>query len=169
MKKGNKLFNRKRVVVAVIIIIATTAYYQIDYKRHFISNKNNTEYITIWQRIGNNCYIIPGKYYWVFAPNNNYIKTANYRNYIGLVWDTKDKWTYKISIYNKFEKKNFEENVNVYSSNDSLLLEYNMLEVLDVQRGKRIKNPDADSLKKVYDYNYIDLNKIYGIKVHDYK
>lgn len=170
MKKVNRIFNKKRVVVAVVIItIAAIAYYQLDYKRHFIGNKNNTEFITIWQRIGNNCYIIPGKYYRVFAPKDNYIKTANYRNYIGLIWDTKDKWSYKISIYNEFEAKNFKANVNVYSSNDSLLLEYNMLKVLDHQRGKRIKNPNADSLKRIYDYNYIDLNKIYGIKVHDYK
>ena len=168
--KEKKQFRKRRIIVTIVIItIVTIVYYQIDYKRHFISNNNNTEFITIWQRIGNDCYIVPGKYYWIFAPKDNFIKTVNYRNYIGIVWNTEDKYSYKISIYNKFKVIDLETDICVYSSNDSLLLEYQILESLDIQRGKRIKNPKADSLKRVYDYDYVDLNRIYGIKVHDYK
>jgi hypothetical protein len=157
----------KKIIVSIAAVtIVAIIYYQIDYKRHFIGNKANTEFITIWQRVGNNCYIIPGKYYWMTAPKDNYIKTVNYRNYIGVVWDTYDKYSCKISIYNKFETKDLETSFDVYSSNDSLLLEYHILDTLDIQKGKRIKNPNADSLKRVYDYNYLDLNRIYGIRVY---
>ncbi len=163
MKNQNNKMNKR---IGFILIVFFIFYYQLDYKRHFVSNEDNTEFVTIWQRIGNDCYIIPGKYYSAFAPKGNYIKTVNFRNYIGVVWDTKDKYDYKISIYNKFEKKNLDANIDVYSSNDSLLLEYHILESLNIQKGIRIKNLDADSLKIVYDYNYIDLNRIYGIKVY---
>lgn len=151
------------------MFFALLIYYQLDYKRHFISNTDKTKYFTIWCRYGNNCYIVPGKYYGVFPPSNNYIKTVNYRNYIGVIWDTKDNYQFKLSIYNDFEENNLNPNIKTYNSNDSLLLEYNILETFDLNRGKRIKNPDSETLKKKFDYNYIDLNRIFGIKIYDYE
>lgn len=162
MRKHIKI---RRIILFVLIFVI---YYQLDYKRYFISNKDKTEYFTIWQRLGNNCYIIPGRYFWIFPPRRNYIKTVNYINYIGVVWDTKDKYKYKIAIYNDFEKIKLQDNIKVYQKNDSLLLEYHILDTLDVQRGKRIRSKNEDSLLKVYDYNYIDLNKIFGIGVEVY-
>jgi hypothetical protein len=31
----------------------------------------------VWKRLGNKCYIIPGKYYWILRPSDNYLKTSN--------------------------------------------------------------------------------------------
>lgn len=93
------------------------AYYHFDYKRHFIHNREKTEFITVWQRIGNTCYIIPGKYYGILAPKENYIKTANYKNYIGIVWDTKDKLDFKISVYNDLRVIDWESNSKIYNKN----------------------------------------------------
>jgi hypothetical protein len=124
--------------------------------------------LTIWQRIGNNCYIIPGKYYGIVPPSSNYIKTVNYRNYIGILWNTSDKFNYKISIYNKYQLHDLNSNVKVYPKNDSLLLEYKILDTLDYQRGKRISNDSANYYKKRSDYNYVDLNRIIGIKIYEY-
>lgn len=33
--------------------------------------------VTVWKRLGNECYIIPGKYYGLIKPSGNYIKTNN--------------------------------------------------------------------------------------------
>lgn len=158
---------KKRSIILALLFF--TLYYQIDYKRHFIYNEDKTEIITIWQRTWRKtCYIIPRKYYYIFAPKDNYIKTVNYRNYIGVLWNTEDRFDFKISVYNEFEKINLDNNIKVYSLNDSILLEYGILDTLDIQRGKRIVNIKSDSLKKIYDFNYIDLNQIYGIKVYRY-
>jgi hypothetical protein len=116
--------NRRKISLLLLIGISILIYYQIDYKRHFIHNNDKSKYLTIWQRIGNNCYIIPGKYYGIVLPGSNYIKTVNYRNYIGILWNTSDKFNYKISIYNKYQLHDLNSNVKVYPKNDSLLLEY---------------------------------------------
>lgn len=156
----------KRLIVSIAILVSLVFYYQLDYKRHFVSNTSKTKFITIWQRLGNRCFIIPGKYYGVFSPSDNFIRTVNYKNYVGVIWNTGDDFTFKLSIYNKFEKVGLENDVQVYSSNDSLLFDYGILETLDVARGKREKSINSDSLKRIFDYNYIDLNRVYGIKVH---
>jgi hypothetical protein len=33
--------------------------------------------ITVWKTYNNVCYVIPGKYYGLWAPSNNFIKTSN--------------------------------------------------------------------------------------------
>ena len=158
---------RNKIIILLICIISF-AYYQLDYKRHFIHNRDKTEYLTIWQRTGNRCYIVPGKYFGFLQPKKNYIETVNYRNYIGIIWDTNDKFDFKISVYNDLRVIDWESNSKIYNKNDSLLLEYNILDTLDFQRGKRIRNDSADFYMKRSDYNYIVLNRIIGVKIYSY-
>jgi hypothetical protein len=161
-------FNKKiKVRYFIFVIIFFLLYYQIDYKRYFIKNNDCSKTITIWQRLGNNCYIIPGKYFWIFTPRKNYIKTKNYRNYIGIIWNTMDKYEFKISIYNDYEYIHPEgDKIKIYSKNDSLVYEYKILEVLSYFADKRKWSDERDSLINYYDYNYIDLNRICGIKIY---
>lgn len=37
----------------------------------------NGEYVTMWKRWGGTCYLIPGKYYGITKPTDNYIETKN--------------------------------------------------------------------------------------------
>jgi hypothetical protein len=158
----------KKLIIILLVCVAFFAYYLFDYKRHFVHNRDKTEYLTIWQRFGNNCYIIPGKYYGILQPKGNYIKTVNYRNYVGVIWDTNDKFDFKLSVYNDFRLIDWHSHSKIYKNNDSLLLEYKILDTLDLQRGKRIRNDSADYFLRKADYNYIDLNRIVGIKTYSH-
>jgi hypothetical protein len=44
--------------------------------RKFICLDDNT-CITVWKTFGNVCYLIPGKYYGIFSPTKDHIKTKN--------------------------------------------------------------------------------------------
>jgi hypothetical protein len=156
---------KKKIGYGAIVAFVLLVYYQVDLKRHFISSDDNSKHFTIWRRTGNKCYIIPGRYFGIFPPKENYIKTVNFRNYIGVVWNTLDDYEYKISIYNDFEPVDLKENIKIYSRNDSLLLEYNILKELNYNTGKRIRSDSAEILEVKYDFKYIDLNQIYGIKI----
>ena len=137
-------------------------YYQIEYKRYFVSSKDGTEYLTVWTSSNNECYLIPERYYSPFVPKENYIKTVNHRNYIGIVWDTKDPTKYKISIYNNYEVYNLDSSVKVYDGNDYLLKEYKIS--VTPESGETLSSDSLDQIKKHINYEYIDLNRIYGIK-----
>ncbi|MFC0878888.1 hypothetical protein ACE01N_20005 [Saccharicrinis sp. FJH2] len=108
-----KINRKRKFLIFLLIVLALFAYYQIDYKRHFIYSRDRTEYITIWQRIGNNCYIIPGRYFGVTTPHKNYIKTVNHRNYFGIIWNTFDSLDFKISIYNDYQLIGWNENAKL--------------------------------------------------------
>lgn len=47
-----------------------------DQTRSFYCVGNN-RCITVWKRVGGTCYIIPGKYYGILRPSQDYIKTTN--------------------------------------------------------------------------------------------
>jgi len=158
---------KKRRIIKIFIIITTIVflYYQLFYKRYYIYNKDKTKVITIWPTFGNKCYIIPKKYKSIISPQKDYIKTKNYKNYFGIVFDTKDNYDFKISIYNDFEIVGL-DNVKVYSKTDSLLLEYKMLDSLNYQTGIRNVNPNQKIIEKKIDFVYIDMNRLFGIKVY---
>lgn len=155
----------KYLKVIIILLFALIIYYQVDYKRHFITSKDNSKSFTIWQRFGNECYIIPGKYYSPIKPNSNYIETVNYRNYIGVIFNTEDIFDYKLSIYNDFKKVNLDSKIKVYKDSDSLLLEYKMLDSLNKENGTRVVSKQKAHYSSKYNHIYVDLNDIYGITV----
>ncbi len=149
----------------LIILLSLVIYYQIDYKRNFISNESGSKSFTLWKRLGNTTYIVPGKYYFPFAPSENYIKTKSHRNYIGVVFNAEESENIDISIYNEFETNNLNSNYSLFNKNDSLMLKYNILDSTKYIKGVREYSNKSTELIKKYQFKYIDLNRIYGIKI----
>ena len=158
--------NLKRKRLLFLIILVLILYYAIDYRRHFITDGDNKSF-TIWERVGNRCLIIPGRYYSPFKPSNGYIETVNYLNYIGVVFNTQDSFDYKLSIYNDFKPVSLSSKIKLYQNNDSLLLEYGILDSLDINKGIRIRSSQEEIYEKKYLYKYIDLNRFIGIKIYE--
>lgn len=154
----------KKVIIFVSVLLLIV-YYQLDYKRYFIESSDGKKVFTVWQKIGNRCYVIPGKYYSPFKPSKNYIQTKNYRNYIDIVFNPSNGNYADVSIYNDFEKHNLTSNINIFSNNDAMMYNYGILKNYDPQKGIRVVAVDKEILKKKYDYVSIDLNRIYGIKI----
>lgn len=156
---------KNKKIITVVFVLLLIVYYQLDYKRYFIESSDGKKVFTVWQRIGNNCYIIPGKYYLPFKPSENYILTKNYRNYIDIIFNPLNGNYADLSIYNDFEKHNLTSNINVFSNNDIMMYKYGILEKYDIQRGIRVVSKNEKLLESKFDFIYIDLNRIYGIKI----
>lgn len=156
---------KNKKIITVVFVLLLIVYYQLDYKRYFIESSDGKKVFTVWQRIGNNCYIIPGKYYLPFKPSENYILTKNYRNYIDIIFNPLNGNYADLSIYNDFEKHNLESNINIFSNNDAMMYKYGILEKYDIQRGVRVVSKNEKILESKFDFIYIDLNRIYGIKI----
>lgn len=148
-----------------LILLLLFIYYQVDYKRDFISNESGSKSFTIWKRLGNTSYLVPGKYYLPFAPKNNFIKTKSNRNYIGVVFKEEGNENIDISIYNEFEVNNLKPNYSIFNKNDSLMIKYNILDSAKYAKGVREYSLNSSKLISKYQFKYIDLNRIYGIKV----
>jgi hypothetical protein len=151
----------------VIILVLLAAYYQLDYKIDFIYSNDKSHVFTVWKRLGYNFYIIPGKYYLPYAPNDNYIYSSNQG--MSVLFNTNDSYHYKLSVFYKEISENFDSKIKVYRNNDSLLLDYGILKELNINGSKRVYHKKKDSLRRALDYRYIDLNRIYGIKIFDFK
>jgi len=63
-------------VFSVLVVIIGILFIWYDQSRLFFKATNG-EYITMWKRWGGRCYLIPGKYYRVTKPTDNYIETEN--------------------------------------------------------------------------------------------
>jgi hypothetical protein len=145
---------KRKLILVLIVVLGFTFFYQLYYKRYFISNKDGSEVFTIWPRLGNDCLIIPGKYYSPFNPKDNFIKTVTHTNFIGVVWETGDSIKYKLSIYNSYEAFGIEKEIRIYSDNEQLLAEYDILNGSD----------SIEFHRRRINYEYIDLNRVWGIK-----
>lgn len=156
---------RNKKIITLVSVLLLIVYYQLDYKRYFIEGSDGQKVFTVWQRIGNNCYIIPGKYYLPFKPSENYILTKNYRNYIDIIFNPSNGNYADLSIYNDFEKHNLTTKINVFSNNDIMMYKYGILEKYDIQRGVRVVSKNKKILESKFDFIHIDLNRIYGIKI----
>lgn len=149
--------SKKKLTVAVLFLLFLILYYQLDYKRHFVYSTDKTEVITIWSRLGNNTYIIPYKYFSLFSPKINYIKTKTHRNYLNIVWDTGNKNNFVINTYQENEQYQVDRDIIIYEDEEKFYDHFGV---------KKNSSKDVlDSIKKKLDYMYVDLNRIYGIKV----
>ncbi|MFY7815531.1 MAG: hypothetical protein ACOVRK_10145 [Chryseobacterium taeanense] len=104
MKKILKLF-------LVFITITAVLFIWYDQNRSFFKATNG-EYITMWKRYGEVCYLIPGKYYGVTKPKDGYIETSN-SGYLTIYYSNKlpnfillrKESNYDYKIYNPIDKK----------------------------------------------------------------
>jgi|SRR5699024_7750468 len=97
VKKLTKYIGLSLLLIAIGLII-------IDQTRSFYCLERG-KCITVWKQLGNKCYIIPGKYYGLFKPDNAYIKTTN-TNLITVIWQNNhsiliDSYV-KVEIFNQF-------------------------------------------------------------------
>lgn len=72
-------------VLVVFIGIVGVLFVWYDQSRSFFKATNG-EYITMWKRWGGTCYLIPGKYYGITKPNDDYIETKNKNEYVVFLW-----------------------------------------------------------------------------------
>ena len=151
---------KKKLISITLLLLITVIYYQIDYKRYIIYNKDKTKCFTIWKRYSHTSYIIDGEYLSPLKPQSNYILIKNQK--IGVIFNTNDNFNYKLSLCSK-EFKDYNNKVEIYSQNDSLLKKYEIL--LESNAFKRKYSDSKNDLINVYDYKLIDLKRIYGIKV----
>lgn len=143
-----------RIILISFLCLCVILYYFLDYKRHFIFDSDGNKGFTVWPRVGNTCYIIPGKYYSPFVPKTNFIRTRTHTNYIGVVWDTGDATNYKLSIYNEYEINSLQNGIVIYDKNELMLSDYHI----------SLNSDSSNYLKHAISYEYLDLNRIWGIK-----
>lgn len=72
-------------ILLVIFSILTVLIIWFDQSRTFYCLDNN-KCITVWKRIGGSCFVIPGKYYGIIKPSDNYIITSNASD-MDVVWE----------------------------------------------------------------------------------
>ena len=91
MEKSNKsVANRPEMVkivlkiIGVILFVIAVLSVWFDQSRSFYC-LSESKCVTLWKRLGNKCYIVPGKYYGIFKPSDNYIKTTN-TGYVDIIF-----------------------------------------------------------------------------------
>ncbi len=68
--------------VLVIIFAGVLFYYKQSRDFYCLSED---KCVTVWKRPGGTCYVIPGKYYGVTRPSNDYVETANSSS-MDIIW-----------------------------------------------------------------------------------
>lgn len=146
---------RNKLKWAFLIIFVLSAFYLIE-KRAFYYNKDRTECITIWKRLGGKCLIIPGKYIGLWKPNEEYLETTN-KNSLTLIWKKRIKEQlvicnnyggpvylnfkfFKVRYYHYKQRDNF---INTYYLNNNIKpgYEYLSIDILEnyvVLNGKKM-------------------------------
>lgn len=59
----------------LVIVIASLLLWYDQSKNYYCLSEDKC--ITVWKRLGGDCYIISGKYSGLFRPSNDYLKTSN--------------------------------------------------------------------------------------------
>ncbi len=80
-------------ITSILILLLYTLYFITDRSRRYYHLSNN-KCITVWKRLGGDCYIIPYKYFGVFVPSE-YIKTKN-SNAITIIYDKQSEYDYVV-------------------------------------------------------------------------
>jgi hypothetical protein len=68
----------KKLIIIYAIIIASSILWFGESRSFFCLS--NGKCVTVWKTYNDVCYIIPGKYYGIFRPANDFIKTTNSNN-----------------------------------------------------------------------------------------
>jgi len=77
--------NLKRISILVILFICLIACYPLIIQRSFLSDDTEEKHITILKR-PSGTYVIPYKYFGLFAPTENYIK-YKHKHSFNIVWN----------------------------------------------------------------------------------
>lgn len=71
-------------IIGVIVILIVVLSVWDEQSRSFYCLSEG-KCITVWKRTGNKCYIVLNRYYGLFKPNYNYIKTTN-TAFVDVIW-----------------------------------------------------------------------------------
>jgi len=122
----------------------------LDQSRTFYCLSEN-QCITVWKRLGNKCYIVPGKYYWILRPSDNYLETSN-TQYLTLYYS--EKLPKKIIVRNQGIPNGKDEyKIRSNPKEDWELLEYSERYKLILYQTQAHKFKDVKATT-----NYLDLD-----------
>lgn len=118
---------RKWKITLVVFLIIGLGFVWFGESRKFYC-LDNGQCITVWKTYNNTCYIIPGKYYGVLKPSDNYIQTTNIDN-VDVIWISNGEILLaggaNLSIFNNDSAKLRIINYNTNKlHNDTLFLEF---------------------------------------------
>lgn len=130
-----------KILIAVICIILMSWFL---FGRVFIHNRDRTQCMTIWRTIGGKCYIIPGKYYSLFPPKNNFISTHN-TAILYIAWESQGNWRTEIAINKKAFVQDLDTNVVCYSETINFSAKYLKSQELK-NKVKKDKRNDVERL-----------------------
>lgn len=133
--------NKLGKIIGLIAFIVLAVFLCFDEYRNYYCLPDG-KCLTVWKRVGGTCYIIPGKYYGVAKPSENYIKTTN-TNDATIYWNKKtpDKIIVRIEeSYSIVNTNNDEIYIEDFRSNaganlDSVLYNKSSLKFSDVNTG----------------------------------
>lgn len=147
-----------RIVLLLVVLIAALLLYFDQSRRFYCAGKNRC--ITVWKRVGGICYIIPGKYYGLIKPSDNYIKTTNVssrfgNNYFTFFFTDEMPNTIMFNTEGEFEIKNSDKGKIVF-------LDYHedvkrLDKILYIQNAK-----ETDDLKENADLILLDTKENYA-------
>jgi len=100
--KTRKKAHNVMIVLDIGITIMTTllVYWWIIARSFYCVSENKC--VTVLKRNGY-CYIIPGKYYGIFSPKDNYVKTDNLVELSAVIWTDDDRLV--VDINPKYERE----------------------------------------------------------------
>jgi len=137
-----------KVLKRSILILLLLVWY--DQSRSFYCLSEN-QCVTVWKRLGNKCYIIPGKYYGILSPSDDYLLTSN-TQYLTLYFS--EKLPKKIIVRNQGSSSGKAEYKIRHSSRGNWeISEYSERYKLVIYRNQARKFSDVQETA-----NYIDLD-----------
>ncbi len=84
MASRAKIWRMLLKTIGIVLLLIAVFLVWFDQSRRFYCLSDD-KCVTVWKRLGNKCYVVPGKYYGVSKPSKSYVKTINI-NSIDIVW-----------------------------------------------------------------------------------
>lgn len=137
-------------ITSVILLLIVVLLVWFDQSRSFYCLSED-KCVTVWKRLGNKCYIVPGKYYGVLNPSDNFIKMTN-TGYIVAIWNNNEGLLIDIEDNAEIVQKSF-GNILIGLYNDNKTANDSLYS--DFDEGYR-------RYKKGVDYISIDIKENYA-------
>lgn len=125
MAKSNEpVANRTKMVkvslkiIGSILLLIVVLLVWFDQSRSYVGLSED-KYVTVWKRLGNKCYIIPGKYYGIFKPSDNYIKTTN-TGYVDIIFVSEKRLLIDIDAHAEIVQSSGKSLLELYSDNKAV-------------------------------------------------
>src|SRR5690554_2538954 len=125
MEKSNKsVANRTKMVktllkiIGVFLLLIVVLLVWFDQSRTFYCLSED-KCVTVWKRLGNKCYVVPRRYYGVFKPSDNYIKTTN-TGYVDVILVNDNKLLIDIEHKAEILQRSSNGSIELYRDNKTV-------------------------------------------------